>query len=113
MVKYGKFPNNECMPSLYQQKNEYAQERKRLGQTIKRVRSQKRLTQEDLADNADINVSYLAKIENGYVNTSIRYLIKIAKGLKVKVRDLFEFWAISLLFFSDTVVHTDFPIHLK
>ena len=49
------------------------------------------MTQEDLADKASINVSYLAKIENGYVNTSIRYLIKIARGLSVKASDLLPF----------------------
>lgn len=49
------------------------------------------MTQEDLADKAASNVSYLAKIENGYVNTSVRYLIKIARGLGIKVKDLFEF----------------------
>ena len=49
------------------------------------------MTQEDLADKASTNVSYLAKIENGYVNTSVRYLVKIARGLGVKVKDLFEF----------------------
>ena len=49
------------------------------------------MTQEELADKASTNVSYLAKIENGYVNTSVRYLIKIARGLGVKVKDLFEF----------------------
>ena len=42
-------------------------------------------------DKASINVSYLAKIENGYVNTTIRYLIKVARGLKVRVGELFEF----------------------
>ena len=49
------------------------------------------MTQEDLADEASINVSYLAKIENGYVNTTVRYLIKIARGLKIQVKELFEF----------------------
>jgi transcriptional regulator with XRE-family HTH domain len=79
------------MPSRYQQKNEYQKEREQLGLTIKKLRNERKMTQEDLADDADINVSYLAKIENGYVNTSVRYLIKIAKGLKTKVRELFEF----------------------
>jgi transcriptional regulator with XRE-family HTH domain len=79
------------MPSRYQQKNEYQRERQQLGLTIKKLRAEKNMTQEDLADEADINVSYLAKIENGYVNTSVRYLIKISRGLRVKVRELFEF----------------------
>jgi DNA-binding XRE family transcriptional regulator len=91
MVKYGKSSNNEVMPSRYQQKNEYQKEREQLGQTIKKLRNERKMTQEDLAEYADINVSYLAKIENGYVNTSIRYLIKISRGLKAKVRELFEF----------------------
>ena len=49
------------------------------------------MTQEDLADRANVNVSYLAKIESGYINASVRYLIKIAKGLKVNVKGLFDF----------------------
>ena len=70
---------------------EYLNERKALGKTIATLRKQKNMTQEDLADSADINVSYLAKIENGYVNTTVRYLIKIARGLRLKVIDLFNF----------------------
>lgn len=77
--------------ALRYSKSEYSRERQQLGKTIKALRQQKKMTQEDLAEYADINVSYLAKIENGYVNTSVRYLIKIAKGLKTKVRELFEF----------------------
>lgn len=91
MVVYGKSPNNGEIPSRYQQKNEYQKERVQLGLTIKKLRNERKMTQEDLADDADINVSYLAKIENGYVNTSVRYLIKISKGVKAKVRELFEF----------------------
>lgn len=69
----------------------YEKQRLILGKTIKHLREDRDYTQEQLADRARINVSYLAKIENGYVNTTVRYLVKIAKGLRVKVRDLFEF----------------------
>jgi len=75
----------------YSQDNPFQRERKLLGQTIKQIRESKKMTQEDLAEKASSNVSYLAKIENGYVNTSVRYLIKIARGLGVKVNALFEF----------------------
>ena len=91
MVIYGKSSDNGSMPSKYQQKKEFERERKQLGQAIKKFRDQKDMTQEDLADFAEMNVSYLAKIENGYVNTTVRYLVKIARGLRVKVRDLIEF----------------------
>lgn len=75
----------------YSQNNPFERERKLLGKTIKSLRDKSNMTQEDLADEAHINVSYLAKIENGYVNTTVRYLIKLARGLKVSVKDLFEF----------------------
>ena len=75
----------------YAQDNPFHRERVILGRTIKKIRERKEMTQEDLADKAHVNVSYLAKIENGYVNTSVRYLIKLARGLKVEVRELFEF----------------------
>lgn len=75
----------------YSQDNPFFREREILGKTIKKLRNEKGFTQEELAEKAHINVSYLAKIENGYVNTTVRYLIKLAKGLGISVRDLFEF----------------------
>lgn len=75
----------------YAQDNPFEHEREKLGRTIKGIRERKDMTQEDLAARAHIDVSYLAKIENGYVNTTIRYLIKISRGLGVKARDLLEF----------------------
>ena len=90
MAKVSKYGNTVSMRG-YAQNNPFLREREVLGKTIKRIREQKKMTQEDLADKAASNVSYLAKIENGYVNTSVRYLIKIARGLSIKVKDLFEF----------------------
>ena len=75
----------------YSKDSLFPTERKKLGDTIKKLRENKKMTQEDLAEAADMNVSYLAKIENGYVNTSVRNLIKIATGLKTSVKNLFEF----------------------
>jgi transcriptional regulator with XRE-family HTH domain len=89
MVLYGKFLNNTGMG--YSDDNPFTRERERLGDTIKQLRESKHMTQEDLADKASVNVSYLAKIENGYVNTTVRYLVKIARALRLQVRDLFEF----------------------
>lgn len=77
--------------SSYSQDNPFSKERKLLGATIKKIREEKGLTQEDLADASEVNVSYLAKIENGYVNTTVRILIKLSKGLKVQVQDFFKF----------------------
>lgn len=90
MVIYGKSLHNLRMRG-YAEDHPFERERQKLGQTIKKIRKAKVMTQEDLADKASSNVSYLAKIENGDVNTSVRYLIKIARGLKVQVKDLFDF----------------------
>lgn len=90
MVFTSTLPNNAVM-QRYSQDNPFQKERQTLGKTISALRNSKKMTQEDLAGEAEINVSYLAKIENGYVNTTVRYLIKIASGLGVKVGDLFEF----------------------
>jgi transcriptional regulator with XRE-family HTH domain len=90
MVKCGKLHNNKSMRG-YAQDNPFSKERKLLGERIKNIREKKKLTQEDLADKASVDVSYLAKIENGYVNTTIRYLIKLSKALGVKAKDLFDF----------------------
>ena len=79
------------MQTKYSQSNPFQRERKLLGKSIKSLRLNNKMTQEDLAEKAHINVSYLAKIENGYVNTTVRYLIKLARGLRVPVRDLIEF----------------------
>lgn len=73
------------------QNNQFDSAQKQLGLTIKKLRTEKGFTQESLAGEAQINVSYLAKIENGYINVSLRYLIMISKALRIKVADLFEF----------------------
>lgn len=79
------------MPVGYSQKNPFSKERKLLGKSVKDLRNKEDLTQEELAEKAHMNVSYLAKIENGYINTTVRYLIKLARALKVSVKDLFDF----------------------
>lgn len=61
-----------------------------LAQNIKYHRSQLALTQEELAKIADINRSYLAGIESGQRNTSIKTVEKIAIALGVTPADLLK-----------------------
>jgi len=75
----------------YAKDQPFQRERKTLGETIRKLREKKGMTQEGLAEKSSVNVSYLAKIENGYVNTTVRYLIKLSRGLNTSVRNLFEF----------------------
>ncbi len=58
--------------------------RKKLGEKIRKAREKARLTQAEVAEKADINVSYYAQIERGEVNLSIDKLQGIAKVLKIR-----------------------------
>ena len=61
---------------------------KKLGETIIKSRQKKRLSQEQLALLSDVDRSYLAEVEVGKANPSVKFLHKIAKTLKIKVRKL-------------------------
>ena len=59
-----------------------------LGARVRQLREGKGLTQEGLADRAGLDRSYIAGIEAGLRNPSIRALARIAKGLGVSVSDV-------------------------
>lgn len=61
-----------------------------LAENIKYYRSQLAITQEELAKMAGINRSYLAGIEAGQRNTSIKTLEKLANALEVSPADLLK-----------------------
>ena len=61
-----------------------------LGLTIKKLREQKKLTQEQLAEKADIHTSYIGQIERGMRYPSLKILFKIADALNAKIIDLFK-----------------------
>lgn len=60
-----------------------------LGLAIKRHREQKKISQEKLAELADIHTSYIGQIERGLRYPSLKVLFKIADALNVKLADLF------------------------
>jgi transcriptional regulator with XRE-family HTH domain len=62
--------------------------RKELGEKIRKAREKAGLTQQQVADQASINVSYYAEIERGEVNPSVDKLHDIAKVLKLKSFDI-------------------------
>jgi transcriptional regulator with XRE-family HTH domain len=59
-----------------------------LGETIRKHRSEARLSQEKLAEKADLHPVYLGKIERGEQWVSLHALLRIAEALNVRVRDL-------------------------
>ena len=62
-----------------------------LGEQIKSERNNKGLTQYKLAKELFMEQSNLARIENGKTNPTVNTLIKIAKVLDCKVKDLINF----------------------
>ena len=60
-----------------------------LGTSIKRIRTQKKLSQEKLAEMADLHTSYIGQIERGLRYPSLKAVFKIADALNVKLSDLF------------------------
>jgi transcriptional regulator with XRE-family HTH domain len=64
--------------------------RKPLGKAIKKYRLAVGLTQEQLAEKADLHWTYISGIERGVRNVSIVKLAKIAVGLRVRIRDLVD-----------------------
>lgn len=62
----------------------------KFGIILKEKRKEKGLTQEELADLAGIHRTYVAGIEGGYRNPSLKNIIRIAKALKLAPKTLFE-----------------------
>jgi transcriptional regulator with XRE-family HTH domain len=64
------------------------QHRRTLGENIRVQRKQMGLSQEKLAEKADLHPVYVGNVERGEENISLDSLVRIAKALKVSLRDL-------------------------
>jgi transcriptional regulator with XRE-family HTH domain len=54
-----------------------------VGKNVRRLRLQKGMTQEELAFEAEIDLTYVGGIERGRRNPSLMVLVRIAKALGV------------------------------
>lgn len=61
------------------------------GSNLKRLRKNASLSQEDLANDADIPLSQIGRIERGEINTTISTVHALSKALKIGISDLFKF----------------------
>ena len=59
---------------------------------VKYYRNLKKMTQEALAEEADLSISYIKQIESGieFINVSLTTMLKLSKVLDIHVRDLFQ-----------------------
>jgi len=63
----------------------------KFGKQVRKFRLSKNLSQEGLADLADLHWTYISGIERGIRNISLKNIAKISKALDVKLKNLFDF----------------------
>lgn len=57
---------------------------------MKKIRIERKLSQEQLSFEAGLHKNYISDAERGYRNISLKAVEKIAKGLHVNVDELFK-----------------------
>ena len=62
----------------------------KIGLRIKELRNAQGLTQEQLAEKAEISYKYLGEIERGKINPGIINLFKVACGLSLPLKELVD-----------------------
>ncbi len=65
--------------------------RKKFGQRLKQLRREQDMTQEILAERAEIHRTYPSKLENGLRGATIDTIEKLAEVLDVDPKRMFEF----------------------
>jgi transcriptional regulator with XRE-family HTH domain len=63
---------------------------KKLGENLKRIRTNKNITQTELAETLGVDKSFVSNIENGKTNPTLSTITNLAKALKIKVDELFK-----------------------
>ena len=62
--------------------------RKAFGDAIRAYRKKAGLTQEKLAERADMHHNFIGEVERGNMECSLSSMVKISKALGVRVKDL-------------------------
>ena len=60
------------------------------GQKIRRTRSQRKMTQQQLADASGLDRTYISLVEHGKQNLTIGAILKIADALDLPISELLE-----------------------
>jgi len=63
-------------------------EQVKLGNNLKRIRTQKGISQGDIARNLKVGRSFITNIENGKTNPTLATITKIAKALGISPKEL-------------------------
>lgn len=63
----------------------------KFGNRLREIRLAKNLSQEMLANDADIPINQVGRIERAEISTSLHTVYKIAKALEIDIKELFDF----------------------
>ncbi len=63
---------------------------KKLGENLKRIRTEKNITQTQIAKTLSANRSFVSNIENGKTNPTLSTITNLAKALGVLVSELLK-----------------------
>ena len=63
----------------------------KFGNRLREIRLAKNLSQEMLANDADIPINQVGRIERAEISTSLNTIYKIAKALEIDIKELFDF----------------------
>jgi transcriptional regulator with XRE-family HTH domain len=63
----------------------------KLARNIQKIRQERQITQEELAERLNVSQSWLARIETGREIPNLKRLQQIARALGVKVKDLIPY----------------------
>lgn len=63
--------------------------RARLGERVKQIRLDRRMTQEEVAERSGLSYKFIGEVERGSANPSVNTLEKLATGLGVELGHLF------------------------
>lgn len=62
----------------------------KLGKNLKRIRTEKNISQGDIARALDVGRSFITNIENGKTNPTLATIAKIAKAIGVSAGELMK-----------------------
>lgn len=71
----------------------------RFGKAIRRRRRELDLSQEKLAERAELHRTYISGIERGKINPSLENIEKLAKALEISIASLFADYSIERIGF--------------
>jgi len=63
----------------------------KFGEKLREIRKRKGYTQERLANECDLPLSQISRIETGVINTSLSHICLIARTLRIKPNELMDF----------------------